>query len=154
MEALVFGGSNKKKSAPQSSRGPRGDERLSGAPANMRGGVQLAVKLLGNVPPVHSPLHLADCTDTPGWNKSRRPRREKAVCRPIRTPARLRQLLVSFMWREEEGGSGGHVYAWPTDPEGLMVPFSASVTGLWNYKSQQWGVGEKNVTTQTRVRVP
>lgn len=46
------------------------------------------------------------------------------------------------------------MYAWPTDPEGLMVPFSASVTGLWNYKSQQWGVGEKNVTTQTRVRVP
>lgn len=59
-----------------------------------------------------------------------------------------------------EGGGRGfrrsRVHAWPTDPDGLMVPFSGSVTGLWNYKSRRrgGGGGEKNVTSQTRVRVP
>lgn len=56
---------------------------LAGTSVNMWDGVQLAVKLLANVPPVRSPLHLADCIDTPGRNKSRRPRREKPFAGPL-----------------------------------------------------------------------
>lgn len=89
---FLFSGSPKKKKkkkieAPvqQAAPGTRSTRhRTGGRPgANMWGGVQWAVKLLGNVPPVHSPLHLANSADTPGWNKSRRPHREKPFAGPL-----------------------------------------------------------------------
>lgn len=136
---------------------------VPGDPANMRDGVQLAVKLLGNVPPPPPKCTLRSTWPTaptlPGGIKSRRPRREKVVCQSIRTPPWLRPLLVFFTI--EGGGRGfrrSRVHAWPTDPEGLMVPFSASVTGLWNYKSRRrrggGGVGEECHVANTVVRVP
>lgn len=135
---------------------PPVQQGASGSPANT--GEHVGRRSIGREAPRLPPPHalsapLADCVDTPGRNKSRRPRREKPFAGPLgnlRGSAPSRCFSCRGLKQEGGGGGegqGGHAYVWPTDPGGLMVPFSASVTGLW-------GVGGKNVTSQTRVRAP